>query len=269
MLPMETNAITLSNEDNYFYTDRGTYDACVLINHKFTIEELMEQFPNSNEERNIIVKELYEWLPKPINVLAAFTLLVEECMGHDIETTVSALHVITNSISPYNYLSMPREIRKDVSFSINITAEAELTTEAVFSTMITQEEVIEALLSPKYKSNSEGGSNSYSNPAVDDSYLDIPVEDLVIDDDTPIEVLRSHPDWVELVPGQFFHAKTDDMIVFEEEMEDVDIPDISEVIETPTPTPITVEESKSDADLRSLEEEKAQKQRDELTSMIL
>lgn len=220
---METNVISLCKDDSYYYVDRATYNACILIENKYDLDTLINQFPNGVEERTAFVKDLYEALPSPINVLAAYTLLIEDELAEDLDLVISALHVITNSMSPYKYLTIPKEIRKDVSFSLNITAESELTTQMALSNMVSYDDVKEMLLAPKYSTQTNYSAPSKTDsPKIDYSFLDIPVEDLVIDDDTPIEVIRSHPDWVEATPGYFFHIETDECMVYEEAIPDLD-----------------------------------------------
>lgn len=255
-LALGVNVITLSKSGVFFYIDRTTYDAAVIISNKYEFGALIEQFPNSdNEDRVNHAEWLHENMPTPINMLAAYVLLVNEDLEWDLEDCIKALHVITDTISPYRYLSVPKEIRKDVSFSLGILEEAELTTERAIGDTI-DIEIVKSLLnggisvqhqrgyaepltpatshemvvgttgSGKQNASSEpieGGDHPNNIEWLNGSKLvynenaDLSIDwtTTLIDEDTPEEIVAKHPSWVDAGSGMYVNFETDNTMMFD------------------------------------------------------
>lgn len=121
--PKVVNMITLEVcEEGYVYVQKGTYDQALTLKVKQGFDSLMTLLDCGDNNAEAIVFA-FENLPEPVNMLAPFLGLVKEEIGASFEEVIGVLHVITTSISPYNFVRKPKEIRKTLEFSGSVKRE--------------------------------------------------------------------------------------------------------------------------------------------------
>lgn len=124
----ETNMMIIRARDNigYYYVHRALYDQAVVLDYKFSEDylDLCEIITGNRNSRSDVDRFVSE-LPKPLNILGCFLLLVEDEL-EDLMDMVGAIHVMSNSIDYSKYITVPAEMRASVSFSLSIREEYEL-----------------------------------------------------------------------------------------------------------------------------------------------
>lgn len=145
LLPTVSNVMTLEKE-GYFYVFKDTYDECVILSNRYTQEDMLEKLgidTTNMEAYNLLVDKL----PKPINILAGFILLVEDKIDAEVEQLCGALSEITSYMSLVKYVTSNPEVRKSVSYTRYILEEYQMSWKK-FLTMAIKFEQIDELLKP-------------------------------------------------------------------------------------------------------------------------
>jgi len=120
--PKVVNMLTLEAGEGYVYIQKGTYDQALILKVKQGFDSMLTLLDCGDNNAEAMVFA-FENLPEPVNFLAPFLGLVKEEIPADMETIVGVLHVITTSISPYNFIKKPKEIRKTLEFSGSVLKE--------------------------------------------------------------------------------------------------------------------------------------------------
>lgn len=137
-LPTTINTLVLIKNDYFFYIHRDVYDKAIMLNDRYTLDELVE---NIEPQNNLsAIKYFYENTPSPINILAPFLGLVDKGLPNEIETLTGAIHVITAAIDVKAYTQIESDLRKTLEFSLYIKEEYEMAWERFFMTSIPYDE---------------------------------------------------------------------------------------------------------------------------------
>lgn len=126
LMPLYPNMITIESKDYYYYVSRKEIEESAVLRYKYNnkLSEMLKDFGTDIP----IINDVFNILPEPIKWLAPFISLLEfEINPNDIEECVGALSIITGAISPIKYISIDKNIRSDVSFSLTIKEEIRLT----------------------------------------------------------------------------------------------------------------------------------------------
>lgn len=226
LIPTEINVMSLHSEGYFYSVDRATYDSCVILSSKYSVEEILElvkEGPNTD-----IIEWFAEMLPRPLKVLAPFLNLLENEIDQDLEDCVKAIHVMTNTLNINKYIEVPREVRKSVSFSLSVVDEAEISY-AMFNANSIPVEDFKALISGQFaggsRTSSDDSSRDYSTPSVQSTPVaeSTQVEELDLETATADD-LRAHPDWFEISNGVFGNLITE-AIVYADVPEDQEFED--------------------------------------------
>lgn len=213
LVPTGINSVTLFKDEAYYYADRSTYDACTIISHLYDFNRLINSIGTQDDDKIAYAEWLFETLPKPINVLAPFTALVDEVLPYDVEDAIKALHIITSALSPLKYLEVPAEIRKDVIYSLSIIEEAELSTTVALAEMVDYDVVLNAV-----KGGYQQQPQTYVPTATVGNAETANTEDLfdyVVDENTPEDIVKKHPLWAEIGPHMYIHIETEEVYSFD------------------------------------------------------
>lgn len=124
----ETNMMIIrsKNNDGYYYIHRNLYDQAVVLYDKYgeDYKELCEVITGKEGSRPD-VDRFVEELPKPINILGCFLLLVENEIDSMLDM-IGAIHVMSTSIDFRKTIRVPAEMRASIEFSLSIREEYEL-----------------------------------------------------------------------------------------------------------------------------------------------
>lgn len=134
LVPTDVNMMTIRAKDNvgYFYVHRSLYDQAVVIDDIYsdTPEMLRKQITGKEDSREDLA--IYEEkAPKPLSILSAFLLLVEQPL-ENFEDMVGAIHVMSGPLHFRNMLKIPIEMRNTPSFSLSIREEYQLAWDRFF-----------------------------------------------------------------------------------------------------------------------------------------
>lgn len=134
----EVNMMIIRAKDNigYYYIHRSLYDQAVILNDLFGEDplSLCELITGERESRQD-VEEFFNNLPKPINILGCFLLLVNEEV-EDPQDRIGAIHVMSGPINFRKWITVPREARSEFGFSLSIREEYQLAWDRFFKEAI-------------------------------------------------------------------------------------------------------------------------------------
>lgn len=137
-LASEINMLIFKAKDDsgYFYVHRMLYDQAVILDDLYgdNPEKLCEEIAGPGDMRND-VREFLDTIPKPINILGCFLLLVESEIEDPVDR-IGAIHVMSGPMSMREMIKIPREARTQFSFSLSISEEYKLAWDRFFSTAI-------------------------------------------------------------------------------------------------------------------------------------
>lgn len=134
----EVNMMIIRAKDNvgYYYIHRSLYDQAVILYDLFGEDplSLCELITGEKESRQD-VEEFITNMPKPINILGCFLLLVGEEVEDPMDR-VGAIHVMSGPINFRKWITIPREARSEFEFSLSIREEYQLAWDRFFKESI-------------------------------------------------------------------------------------------------------------------------------------
>lgn len=130
-LPGQVNMLVIKDsEDNYYYIHRSLYDMAVIIEDRYSAHpaDLVEALTgDANTTVSDVIMNFVEEVPQPINILGYYLLLIQaDISDFDIKDCCGALHVMSGVFSFREFLKVPKELRRNVRFSLSIREEYEL-----------------------------------------------------------------------------------------------------------------------------------------------
>ena len=124
----EVNMMVLRSKDNegYIYVHRGLYDQAVVLYDMFGDNpiDLCEIITGVKDSRPD-VDEFLRDVPKPLNILGCFLLMVENEVTDPLDR-FGALHVMSGPINFRKLIQIPMEARNEITFSLSIQEEYQL-----------------------------------------------------------------------------------------------------------------------------------------------
>ena len=117
LLPLGGNIITLFGENSdYYYVHRSLYDLAVILNEKYSIEELTENLGFTSF--TTIMEEFSNTVPEPLQILSSYLgfVKIEE---ETITNYCGAIHCLNKLVDLRSLLNVLPEIRKTVKFTLN------------------------------------------------------------------------------------------------------------------------------------------------------
>lgn len=138
LVPTNINLMTLESKDEmYYYVHRSLYDQAVILSDRYKDKEkeLMDMIGTyKSDDVPECVSYFHLVVPEPLNILGYFLALVDQfdLLSADIEVLCGTIHQMSSAINFRKLISMPKEIRAQVQFSLNIQEEYQLSWDRFF-----------------------------------------------------------------------------------------------------------------------------------------
>ena len=236
LYPKVTNMITLEVTGGYLYIQKGTYDDALKLSVKQNFESLLNLI-DCGEMNAAAIVTAYDTLPEPINFLAPYLGLIVEEVPTDVESLVGALHAITTTISPFNYIKQKKEIRKTLEFSGSVLKEYQEPWKAFKLQCVSEDMVSFGVPFPVYHSAGSDtgritskGVAEYTNQEEDfhgNQGVDAPEVSTNLEAGADVEItldeLRADSSWEDCGQGMWFNNKTGVMLSMETDESEEDL----------------------------------------------
>lgn len=146
MVSTLTNVMTLAvPEGGYIYVDKSTYEQATVLNTKFgtSMNDLAQLIGTTYHAEQIT--KFWQIMPEPIRVLAPFFGILDPAIqfSGDTEELVGCMHVISESLDFWKYIKLPRDVRRNVTFSDHIKYEYQVAYEKFRTESISYDKLVE------------------------------------------------------------------------------------------------------------------------------
>jgi hypothetical protein len=256
-LPTTPNVIVLTDkEGNYYYVHRDVYDMAIVLSDRHdldSVKAIVEGTYNSDA-----VEYYYLTAPKPVNILAPFLSLVTGELENDIELLTGVIHAISGATNLREFVRLKRELRKTVTFSLNVKEEYEMAWDRFFNTAVPYDE--RAALGARmqmYAPMQQQQQYPVVQPIDSHSSLKLDGEpnrskeagahetgDVVDDED-----ITKSPDWTMVAPGVYYNTITGDTAFVEsDDILEADANALSPIAQEEDPRPTEGKTSTDDND---------------------
>lgn len=129
LLPANVNMIVLQDEDGaYYYVHRSLFEQAVIVEDRYknnidALKKALGVDPTADE--SIYVKFFVDTVPRPVNILGYYLYLIDNLDQRDWSLTelCGVIHVISSVMNFRAFLTIPKEARTGVSFSLSIKEE--------------------------------------------------------------------------------------------------------------------------------------------------
>ena len=127
------NVIILQDEEGgYYYVHRDTYDQALMLTEAYSDKTAISKMFDSITNMSVAEKA-YNFLPKPINILAPFLCLVDGDLDIEKkEDIIGALHILTQTLNMRRIVTLPSQARNSLTFSLHIIEEYKSSWESFF-----------------------------------------------------------------------------------------------------------------------------------------
>lgn len=130
-LPGQVNMMVIKDSyNNYYYIHRLLYDMAVIIDDRYSehpTDLVAALTGNENTAIPEVITHFLEVVPRPINILGYYLLLIQDSIDDfELIDCCGALHVMSGVFSFREFLKVPKELRRNVRFSVSIKEEYEL-----------------------------------------------------------------------------------------------------------------------------------------------
>lgn len=138
LMPSNINMMVLQGaEGGYYYIHRSLYDQAVILEDRYkdNTDALLRGLGKDPEEYlPLNVCTFRDNVPRPINILAYFLLLIDDIATtrETVEVLCGAIHVMSSIVNFRQFLKIPKETRASVSFSLSIREEYEVSWDRFF-----------------------------------------------------------------------------------------------------------------------------------------
>ena len=143
----QENCMMLEVDGGFIYLSRDVYDQAVILNDRFESDyTIIQNKLGANDLQNAAIEYFGEVAPEPLNILAPYLGLVTDVeLEQDIEELCGVLHQMATTINFCSFISVPKEVRANVSFTGNFIQKYKDSWNSIETKLIVTEVDIEAI----------------------------------------------------------------------------------------------------------------------------